>query len=454
MNLSVIILAAGEGKRMQSSIPKVMHKIANKPMIGHVLSHIKPLHLNDVVIVVGPNMEPLEKYTRLELGSARCVVQSDRRGTADAVKIGLKNINNPNNDILVLYGDHPLITTATIEKLHKVLNEDVKTALVLISFIPADAAEYGRIVVSKEGKLERIVEYSECSEREKGINLSNSGIMVVKGGVMHKLLPKIKNNNAKGEYYLTDLVALANEEGLKCKHVTIDESEVMGVNTRSDLTAAEKVVQHHLRQKMLAAGVTLMDPDTVYFSSDTIIERDVILHPYVVFGNGVEVKSGTEIRSFCHLEGAIIGHNVKVGPFARIRPGTEIEENSSIGNFVEIKNSKIASATKINHLSYIGDASIGKEVNIGAGTITCNYDGVSKHHTEIGEGVFVGSNSALIAPVKIGAKAMIAAGSIINKDVEEDSLAISRVEQKNIYGKASTIRKIKKSKIPTFDVKI
>lgn len=440
MSLSAIILAAGEGTRMKSAMPKVMHKLANKPMIGHVLATVKDLKLNQTIVVVGPNMEDLVKHVHYECGEAHCVIQHTRQGSADAVKFGLEAVANKDDDILVLYGDHPLITSATIEKMQKRLLAKDNNALVLISFLAVNPAQYGRIIDQGEGELSEIVEYNDCSAQQKEINLCNSGIMLIRGKLIRELISKIDNNNNKGEYYLTDLVAIACEEGWMCSHITIDESEVMGINSREELVEAEKIIQHNLRKKALANGVTLVAPETVHFSIDTEIERDVVISPYVVFGKGVVLKSGAEIRSFSHIEGATIGSNVKIGPYARIRPGTEIEENAAIGNFVEVKNSKIASGAKIGHLSYIGDAKIGQKVNIGAGTITCNYDGVNKHHTEIKSGAFIGSNTALVAPVTIGEDVIVAAGSVITKNVDDDSLAIARSEQKNLSGKAKSIR--------------
>jgi bifunctional UDP-N-acetylglucosamine pyrophosphorylase/glucosamine-1-phosphate N-acetyltransferase len=447
MDLSVIILAAGEGTRMRSALPKVMHKVANKPMISHILHNIRPLNPSEVVVVVGPNMPMLEETVRLELGSARCAVQHKRQGTGDAVKIGLEHLHAVGkSDVLVLYGDHPLITSHTMEKMRSVLSSNPKSALTLVSFFATDPAQYGRVITSDNGQLEMVVEYLDCSDKQKEINLCNSGIMLIRGEVIKELIEKIDNNNSKKEYYLTDIISIARNAGWQCQHITIDESEVVGVNSRQDLAAVEKIIQHRLRQHALATGVTLIDPETVYFSADTVIEQDVVVHPHVVFSNGVEVKSGAEIKSFSHIEGATIGRNVKVGPFARIRPGTELEDGAIVGNFVEIKNSKVASKAKVNHLSYIGDTNIGKETNIGAGTITCNYDGVNKHRTEIGDGVLVGSNTALIAPVNVESGVIIAAGSVITKDVESGALAISRSEQKNIPGKADAIRKNKKHK--------
>ncbi len=447
MNLSVIILAAGKGTRMRSSLPKVMHKVANKPIIGHILSNIKSLECKEVMIVIGAGMNSIEDYVKLELSSAKCVIQQDQQGTASAVKIALYKLNNKSNDVLVLYGDHPFITSATIKKMHLCLVSNPKTALVLISFFATDQAQYGRIITSNKGELESIVEYMDCNDLQKEINLCNSGVMLVRGSLIDQLILQISNHNAKGEYYLTDLVALAINAGWRCQHITINESEVIGVNTRADLAVAENIMQHYLRQHALSSGVTLVDPSTVFFSSDTIIHQDVTVYPYVVFGDGVEIKSGAEIRSYTHIEGATIGRDVKIGPFARIRPGTEIDTKAVIGNFVEIKNGKIGINTKISHLSYIGDAKVGEGVNIGAGTITCNYDGVTKHYTEIEADVFIGSNSSLVAPVKIGARSIVAAGSVITKDVEVGALAVARGKQQNIQDKAETIRTHKKSKI-------
>lgn len=441
MDFTTIILAAGKGTRMNSSLPKVMHKLANKPMLGHILTTIKPLNPKQVIIVVGPEMDDVVDYAHNEYGQGRCVIQQQQNGSADAVKAGLGSIEKEEHAVLVLYGDHPLITSNTINKMYKKLQQDDKNAVVLISFLAVDPAKYGRVIRNNDEVLQ-IVEYNDCSEDQKMIGLCNSGIMLIRGNVIRDLVLKIDNKNNKGEYYLTDIVKIAQNRGWKTRHITIDESEVLGINSREELVAAERIIQHKLRNEAIAAGVTLIAPETVFFSADTVLAKDVVIHPFVVFGRGVELKEGAEIKSFSHLEGATIGDNSKIGPFSRVRPGTEIASGVAIGNFVELKNAKIETGVKIGHLSYVGDTEIGKKTNIGAGTITCNYDGVNKYRTEIGEEAFIGSNTSLIAPVKIGDHALVAAGSVVTKDVEPEALAVSRVEQKNLPGRA----KMKKEK--------
>ncbi|MCH9754024.1 MAG: bifunctional UDP-N-acetylglucosamine diphosphorylase/glucosamine-1-phosphate N-acetyltransferase GlmU [Alphaproteobacteria bacterium] len=445
MNLSAIILAAGEGSRMKSSIPKVMHKVASRSMVGHILDLSKDIGTSNAIAVVGPRMGQLEDYIRSEDSSVRCVVQEKRLGTADAVKIGMSLVKN-DDDILVLYGDTPFVTSDTIERMKQTLKSSSKSALVVLGFNVDVESEYGRLVVNKGSELEKIVEYLDCDVNERDIELCNSGVMLINGKYAKNLISKVKNNNAKKEYYLTDLVEIARKDGLLCHYVAVEQEEALAVNTRQELAEAEYAIQTKMREDFIKNGVTLIDPETIYFAHDTKIENDVTIYPNVFFGLGVEVKSGAVIKSFSHIESTVVGKDATVGPFANLRPGTVLEENTKVGNFVEIKNSHICKGTKISHLSYIGDSEIGSEVNIGAGTITCNYDGIAKHKTIIGEGSFIGSNSSIVAPINIGSNSMIAAGSVITEDVADGDLSVARSKQKNFPNKAQSIKnkKVKK----------
>jgi bifunctional UDP-N-acetylglucosamine pyrophosphorylase/glucosamine-1-phosphate N-acetyltransferase len=439
MTFSAIILAAGEGTRMKSSIPKVMHKVASRSMIGHILDLTKSIGTNDAIAVIGPRMEHLEQYIMSEDSSIRCVVQEKRLGTADAVKIGMSSIKNT-NDVLVLYGDTPFITINTIEKMKQILKSSSKSALVVLGFNVDEETEYGRLVINKGNELEKIVEYLDCDINEKDIDLCNSGVMLLNGKYAKDLIEKVKNNNAKKEYYLTDLVEIARSEGLLCHYVAVEQEEALAVNTRQELAEAEYAIQVKMREDFAKNGVTLIDPETVYFARDTKIENDVTIYPNVFFGLGVEVRSGVVIKGFSHLESVVVGRDSTIGPFANLRPGTVLEENTRIGNFVEIKNSHISKGTKVSHLAYLGDSEIGSDVNIGAGTITCNYDGVAKHKTIIGNGSFVGSNVSIVAPVSIGKNSIIGAGSVITDDVDAGSLSVARSKQKNFPNKAQSIK--------------
>lgn len=439
MNFSAIILAAGEGTRMKSSIPKVMHKVASRSMIGHILDLVESVGTSDTVAVIGPRMENLEEYILSEDSSVKCVVQEKRLGTADAVKIGMSAIKGT-DDVLVLYGDTPFISPNTIEKMKQILKSNSKSALVVLGFNVDEESEYGRLVINKGNELEKIVEYLDCDINEKDIDLCNSGVMLINGKYAKDLIGKVKNNNVKKEYYLTDLVEIARDKGLLCHYVAVEQEEALAVNTRQELAEAEYAIQTKMREEFIKNGVTLIDPETVYFARDTKIENDVTIYPNVFFGLGVDIKSGATIKSFSHLEATVVGKNSTVGPLANLRPGTILEEDTKIGNFVEIKNSHVGQGTKISHLSYLGDSEIGKNVNIGAGTITCNYDGVAKHKTIIEDGSFIGSNSSIVAPVTIGEDSMIGAGSVITENIESGSLSIARSKQKNFPNKAKFIK--------------
>ncbi|NRA73762.1 MAG: bifunctional UDP-N-acetylglucosamine diphosphorylase/glucosamine-1-phosphate N-acetyltransferase GlmU [Rickettsiales bacterium] len=439
MSFSIVILAAGQSVRMQSKLPKMLHKLASAPIIDWILATVKNLTVKDCVMVIGPKMSILEDHVKEKNVNIKFTVQEKKLGTADAVKIGISELQDSNENVLVLYGDVPFISADTIKKMQGKLEENPKSALVVLGFESQDPRQYGRLVINSKGQLQKIVEYLDCTELEKKITLCNSGIMMVKKKYIEQLLPKIRANNVKKEFYFTDIVGIALEQKLHCEYFTTKEEEVVAINNRSDLAKAELIIQNHLRNKFLSNGVTLVDPKTVYFSMDTVIANDVIIFPNVFIGAGVKIATGVQINSFSHIEEATIEKNSNIGPFARLRPGTKLSENVRIGNFVEIKNSKIAQGSKIRHLSYIGDTEMGSNVNIGAGAITCNYDGLKKHKTIIEDDAFIGSNAALIAPLTIGKGALVAASSAITKNVASYDLAIERSEQQNIKSGAIKI---------------
>ncbi len=441
MKATAIVLAAGEGSRMKSSIPKPLHKVAGYPLIDHVLLTVMRSGFERIKVVIGPNMEQMQSHILAKNPNAIPVIQEKRLGTADAAKIG---IGKDKGDFLIMFADTPFIKPATINKMQSLLESARdESALVVLGFVAKNPGQYGRLVVDSHDDLKAIVEFLDCTDDQRDIRLCNSGIMLLNGKYADELLAKVKNNNAKKEYYLTDLIHLAKQQNLSCKYIVIDETEAVAINTRTELVQAEYLIQDQLRNHFIVSGVTLLDSSSVYFSIDTKIEQDVVIEPHVFFGPEVEIASGTEIRSFSYIEGAKIGKNNIIGPFARIRPGTETHQKVRVGNFVEIKNSMIHDNAKINHLSYIGDAYIGKEVNIGAGTITCNFNGYSKSATRILDGAFIGSNVALIAPVVVGKEAMVGAGSVITKDVGDNDLAIARSDQQNFFNKAAYIKRRK-----------
>ncbi|HLD77313.1 MAG TPA: bifunctional UDP-N-acetylglucosamine diphosphorylase/glucosamine-1-phosphate N-acetyltransferase GlmU [Rickettsiales bacterium] len=445
-HLSIIILAAGKGTRMRSELPKVMHKIAGREMLNMVLDEAVRLNPQEISVVISKDFLSHEKQVLNEYRNEKInfVLQKVRKGTADAVKIGLQSLKKSAQKFLILYGDTPLIQENTL--LAMINKIEKNNALCVLGFDCDDDNSYGRLVVDVNGNLKKIVEFKDATVQEKQISLCNSGVMAVDGAWLEKLLRKVKNENAAEEFYLTDIIAIACEEGLQCSFTKVAQDEVLGVNSRAELAEIEKIKQNQLRAKYMEQGVTLLDPLSVYFSYDTKIAQDVIIHQNVVFGKKTVIEKGCEIKSFSHIEGAEIGANSSVGPFARIRADTKTDEEVHIGNFVEIKKSHIKSGAKINHLSYIGDSEIGVRTNIGAGVITCNYDGYKKHKTQIGKEVFVGSNSALLAPIKVGDAAVIGAGSVVTKDVAAHDLVLSRVEQINIEngGKKYRDKKTKK----------
>ncbi|MCG8545146.1 MAG: bifunctional UDP-N-acetylglucosamine diphosphorylase/glucosamine-1-phosphate N-acetyltransferase GlmU [Alphaproteobacteria bacterium] len=434
---AAVILAAGKGTRMKSALPKVLQPVAGLPMVCHVLAAVEPLDLAQCVVVIAPDMPEVKDA----VAPHATAVQEARQGTADAVKAARPMLGGmTGGTILVLFGDTPLIHTETIRRMLAARAEGA--AVAVLGFRAADPTGYGRLVLAPDGALDAIVEHHDATEAQKAIDLCNSGVMAVDAARLFPLLDRVGNDNAKKEYYLTDIVGLARADGLRCAvvEVAVDANEVMGVDSRAGLARAEAAWQARRRAVALDAGVTLQDPDTVWFSHDTVLGQDAVVGPNVVFETGVTVKDGATIKAFCHLDGVIVEEGAIVGPFARLRPGAVIGKGVHIGNFVEVKNAVMGEGAKANHLAYIGDADIGAGSNIGAGTITCNYDGFGKHKTVIGEAVFVGSNSTLVAPISIGDRAYIGAGSTVVENVSEDALAIGRGRQVEKPGRAKALR--------------
>ncbi|TAK50134.1 MAG: bifunctional UDP-N-acetylglucosamine diphosphorylase/glucosamine-1-phosphate N-acetyltransferase GlmU [Xanthobacteraceae bacterium] len=419
-----IVLAAGEGTRMRSSLPKVLHPVAGQPLIAHVLAAVP--RESAVAVVVGPDHDAVAAAARRANPQAGIFVQDERRGTAHAVLAARAAITKKYDDILIVFGDTPLISPATLERLREPLGDGA--ALAVLGFRAADPTGYGRLIVNDE-QLVAIREEADASAAERAVTLCNAGVMAFSGAHALAMLERIGNANAKGEFYLTDAVEIARAMGLSCVVRETGEDEVRGINTKAQLAEAEAVMQRRLRRAALESGVTLIAPETVHLCADTAFGADVTVEPYVVFGPGVSVGAGAVIHSFSHVSEATIGAGASVGPFARLRPGTRLGEGARIGNFVETKAAEIAAGAKVNHLTYIGDAEVGAGANIGAGTITCNYDGFLKHRTVIGAGAFIGSNSALVAPLRIGAGAYIGSGSVITRDVPDDALALERAPQ-------------------------
>lgn len=436
--ICAVVLAAGQGTRMKSSLPKVLHKVAGRPMVCHLLATVDALNAQKAVVVVGPGMDQVAGA----VAPHSVAVQRKQQGTGDAVKAAREELQGFKGSVLVLYGDTPLVKKETLEEMIRLRENGA--AVVVLGFEPADPGRYGRLIVH-DGALEKIVEFKDASEREKAVRLCNSGVMCLDGERLFGWLDRLKNDNATGEYYLTDVVALARADGCSAAVVTGTEEEMAGANSRADLAMIEGIVQRQLREKFLAQGVTMTDPDTVYFSYDTVLGKDVTIEPSVIFEPGCVVEDDVEIKGFCHFEGTHIRSGAKVGPFARLRPGADIGENCHIGDFVEIKNATVETGAKVNHLSYIGDARIGEKTNIGAGTITCNYDGYFKSKTDIGAGAFIGSDTVIVAPCVIGDGAMTAAGSVITKDVEANAMAVSRGKQTALAGWAQKFREQKKA---------
>lgn len=436
--LLVVVLAAGQGTRMKSAHPKVLHKVGGRSMLGHVLALAKDLQPESVAVVIGPGMDDVRAETLRDAPSAEVFVQEERKGTADAVLAARSALARHKGDVIVLYADTPLLQSSTLEDLRARL--DAGAGIAVLGFEAADPMGYGRLLTDAEGWLTAIREEKDASAAESAIKLCNSGVMAFRLDDVVGVLSRIDNNNAKGEYYLTDAVAIAGGAGSKAAVLTCAEEDVLGVNSRDQLAVAEAIFQKRARLAAMREGATLTAPETVWFSYDTKIGRDVTIEPNVFFGPGCTVEDGVEILANCHFEKARIGKGARVGPFARLRPGADLGENVHVGNFVEVKNSTLGSGAKANHLSYLGDGTVGAGANIGAGTIFCNYDGFFKHRTEIGERAFVGSNTSLVAPVKIGAGAYIGSGSVITKDVAADALALERSTQDDRPGWAAKFR--------------
>jgi bifunctional UDP-N-acetylglucosamine pyrophosphorylase/glucosamine-1-phosphate N-acetyltransferase len=437
-----VILAAGEGTRMKSAVAKVLHRIAGRTLLAHVLEAVRDAEIEDVAIVIAPDRDDVAAEVRRVLPGASIHVQNERRGTAHAVLAAREALGNGHDDVLVLFADTPLIQPATLRRLCEAL--ETGNAVVALGFEAKDPTGYGRLIPDAEGSLVAIREHRDASAAERASSLCNAGLMALSGCQALSILEAIGNDNAQKEFYLPDAVAVARECGLQAGVILASEEEVMGINDRVQLAAAEATMQTHLREQAMRNGATLVAPETVFFSADTQIGRDVVIEPHVVFGPGVVIEEGAIIHSFSHLEGAWVGKGVSVGPFARLRPGANLREGARVGNFVEIKAAEIGRGAKVNHLSYIGDATVGAASNIGAGTITCNYDGYAKHRTEIGDNAFIGTNSSLVAPVKIGAGAYIGSGSVITEDVAPDALALGRGRQVAKPGWAKEFRESRK----------
>ncbi len=409
---------------MKSALPKVMHRTANRPMIEHVVAAARPLEPERLIVVVGPGMAAVSAA----VAPAETVVQDPPRGTGHAVLAARQALEGFRGDLLVLAGDVPLLRTETLIALLAERRRAPAAVAVVAGMRPAEASGYGRLVM-KDGMLEAIVETRDCTPEQARITFCNGGIWAIDSTELFSLLDTLRADNAQGEYYLTDIVRAARTRGLPCRAIEASADELVGVNNRAELAAAEALMQRRLRQAAMAAGVTLVDPATVYFSADTRIGRDSVVGPFVVFGPGVTIGERVEIPAFCHMVGATIGDGASVGPFARLRPGADLGRDVHIGNFVEVKNSRLEAGVKANHLAYLGDSSVGAGANIGAGAITCNYDGFEKFRTDIGAGAFIGTNVSLVAPVTVGSGAYVGAGSTITNEVPDDALAIARGHQ-------------------------
>jgi bifunctional UDP-N-acetylglucosamine pyrophosphorylase/glucosamine-1-phosphate N-acetyltransferase len=438
--LAAIILAAGKGTRMQSGLHKVLHPIAGQPMLSHLLDSVDSLDAAARVIVVGSGREQVEKAVAGR--GVAVAVQDPQLGTAHAVQQAEPLLASFDGDVLILYGDVPLVPPSTMERMIDRLHSEDSPAVVVLGFRPPDPLAYGRVIADGSGRIEKMVEYKDASEDERAVTLCNSGLMAVRAKQLWALLARVCNDNAAGEFYLPDIVMLAAADGQASAVIEAEAWEVAGVNSRAELAQVEAEWQQRRRAEAMAEGVTLIAPETVWFAKDTVLGKDVVIEPNVFFGPGVTVGDNVVIHAFSHIEGATIETGAEIGPFARLRPGAEIGENAKIGNFVEVKKSKVGKGAKANHLTYLGDSEIGANANVGAGTITCNYDGFLKYKTVIGEGAFIGSNSALVAPVTIAKGAIVAAGSVITHDVPADALAISRSMQEAKTGWAASFRAV------------
>ena len=435
---AVVILAAGQGTRMRSDTHKVLHPIASRPLLLHLLDRVEALGADKGVVVVGKGREQVELALRGR--DVTIVHQAEQKGTGHAVQQAADALGDYDGAVLVLYGDTPFVEAETLQRMLDRLDGDGGPGVVVLASCPADPARYGRIILGQGDRIAKMVEYRDATEEERAIRLCNSGMMAVRAKDLFRWLARVGNDNAAGEYYLPDVVNIAAAEGREAVVIEGDPYETAGVNSRAELAHLELEWQRRRREQVLDEGATLIDPESVWFAYDTRLGRDVTVEPHVVFGPGVEVADGATIHAFSHIDGATIGAGASIGPFARIRPGTSLGDKSKVGNFVELKKARVGPGAKVNHLSYVGDAEIGALANIGAGTITCNYDGFGKYRTVIGAGAFIGSNTALVAPVTIGEGAVVGAGSVITEDVEADALAVERSEQKGISGWARKFR--------------
>ena len=435
MPVSLTVLAAGMGTRMNSDLPKVLHHVAAAPLLHHALTAGRSVSPERIVVVTGHGAEEVAKSAKAFDETSESVVQDPQLGTAHAVARAATVLTGVDGEALVLYGDTPFIQPETLEAM---LAARARHAVVVLGFQARDPGRYGRLIADGEN-LHRIVEYKDATDAERAVTLCNSGVVCAEAKVLFDLVAQVGNENAAGEYYLTDIVALARKAGLSAGVVICDESETLGVNTRAQLAAAEAAFQARARAAALENGVTLTAPETVFFALDTHVGRDAIIGANVLFGPGVTIESGSEIKGFCHLEGCHISRGAQVGPFARLRPGTELAEDVHVGNFVEVKNSILDEGVKVGHLTYLGDADVGEFTNIGAGTVTCNYDGVMKYRTTIGKRAFIGSDTMLVAPVRVGHDALTASGSVITADVPDEALAVGRARQINKPGLATAL---------------
>jgi bifunctional UDP-N-acetylglucosamine pyrophosphorylase/glucosamine-1-phosphate N-acetyltransferase len=425
---------------MKSAMPKVMHTVAGLPILGHVIGAMRAAGVERIVVVTHKEGEDIRAFAG-KMGAAS-VIQEPQLGTGHAAASAATALDDFWGTLIVAYGDMPLLTSATFEASFAA---QTKAGMAMIGFRPKNPAAYGRMILDGSGFLDRIVEFKDANARERAETLCNAGILAANSKDFFRWAAMLKSDNVQKEYYLTDVPSLAKSEGVRCMVVEADETEMMGVNSRAELAAAEAAMQTRLRTRALAGAVGMTAPETVFLSYDTVLEADCQIEPYVIFAPGVVVRAGARIRAFSHLEGAEVGPGAIVGPYARLRPGAVLEENVHVGNFVEVKNARLEKGAKANHLTYLGDARVGAGANIGAGTITCNYDGFEKHHTDIGAGAFVGSDTSLVAPVKVGDGAIVGAGSVVTRDVAADALVVTRAEQKEVPGWAEKFRTRKKT---------
>jgi bifunctional UDP-N-acetylglucosamine pyrophosphorylase/glucosamine-1-phosphate N-acetyltransferase len=435
---AVIILAAGQGTRMRSDTHKVLHPIASRPLLLHLIDRVDALGADQRVVVVGKGRDQVE--AAINGRDVAIVLQAEQKGTGHAAQQAASALDGYEGPVLILYGDTPFVETETLRRMIDRLNGEGGPGVVVLASSPPDPLKYGRIILGQGDRIAKMVEFKDATEEERSVRLCNSGMMAVRAADLFRWLAEIGNDNAAGEYYLPDIVNIASAEGREAVVIEGDPYEAAGVNSRAELAHLELEWQRRRREQALEEGATLIDPESVWFAYDTKLGRDVTVEPHVVFGPGVQIADGATIHAFSHIEGALIGAKASIGPFARIRQGTRLADKTKVGNFVEIKKADIAEGAKINHLSYVGDASVGARANIGAGTIFCNYDGFGKYQTVIGDGAFIGSNTSLVAPVTIGEGAIVGAGSVITRDVEPDSLAVERNEQKGIAGWAKRFR--------------